>query len=487
MQSPINLASPNPPVAVVSGAAYMVSVSIRVGKCSTSFDPSFFKGAALAQRLKDNGINSREFMPIYEYKVPYKAAIAGRRKSKNSDKFSLTLAGQTLSNRLDPIQEANMLCSGSKRWWFYPEMAHSDVTASLDQLENGTFDSEGKLILLGRKQLLEELKENYEAAKSLYLDRITNVLEAADRADKFQEYADRFPCIEELENNFRIEIEGPIRVPSVGEIASQTPEIRAFLNQIKSQMQRDLPEWVGKASAAIAAYLIRWDTCDPEFLTTSQSSSLNDLHSRLNNLGSLYNAMDFPDAHPASGFVQTCLGLSEGITDKTSVREKLDEIRNNLLSQDWVLMPASKGAKDLSRWCGVASLEDRLKDFKAQVEALEDLEPEQKAVNLAGLQRRARSFSGVLTKDLETLLNSVNLDCKQVDRDNGLIEDQPEIQIEDQLENKVEESVAEEFEESVAEEFEEPFMDEGGSANFMDDDDSDDKPLVIPEVAEAGF
>ena len=403
----------------VGGAAYMVSVSIRVGSTTISLPPDFFKDVDIHKELKDNGVSSKETLPLFEVFVPDGEHPLPKRKTKTQNKFSLAMAGTQLSNRLDPIQKEFMLSSGNGRWWFFPESKYDEVSMRLDTLEEGEFDEDGKLVKPGRQQLLVELKRLAPQAKELLETRLTNILGAAGKLEFLPGYVEKFPSDDELEENFRLEIEGPIRVPGVAEMADQTPEYQQFLQQVRQQMQRDFPEWLSKTATSIATFLTRWQGCDPEKLNDKQAGLLNEAYARLEVDAELHDSMGFIDIHPARKLLDDCLALThEACPDVATLNAKLAALKDDLCASEWVTEPQTKGTRELARWVGVETLEDRIKAFTQEVKTVAALDDGQaKTEALQALQVQARSFGGILLTTANYLLEQVGLAPDQLQHD----------------------------------------------------------------------
>lgn len=141
-------------VPVQAGATYMISVTIRVGFGTISLKSDSLKSEAIAKALKENGVRSKDTLPLFEV-------------HSGGKKISLTQAGTALSTILDRLQSRYMICSGSRRWWFVAEDDMPAIAAGLEEMEQE------------RVRLLSELQAVYDDARDLFQLRLTNILSTA--------------------------------------------------------------------------------------------------------------------------------------------------------------------------------------------------------------------------------------------------------------------------------------------------------------------
>lgn len=380
-------------VPVQAGATYMLSVSIRVGFGTISLKSDSLKSEAIAQALRENGVKSKDTLPIFE-------AI------KNGKKFSLTQAGTALSTMLDRLQSRYMICSGSKRWWFVAEGDIAAVKLGIEDME------------VERSRLLSELQGVYEQAKELFHERLTNILTTANRLDEFEAYERKFPAWREIEQEFRIEVDGPVRVPSVTDLAKQEPDMQIWMRNIHQQMQRDLPKLIDDACGTAAEFLSKLEQWDAANLTHTQAEKLAKGHERLESLLRLHDSicgdLSSTDA-PVRSLISLVLRAADHSKTLMTASDLSGQYLLNLrqtLKDNEVLGGAGKGAKALYEWVHGASVEQKiktlvqeLKQFQAELPNLSQVERQSR---LEQLKHQVENQTGVMSHAATNLLALLN-------------------------------------------------------------------------------
>lgn len=332
-------------VPVQAGATYMISVTIRVGFGTISLKSDSLKSEAIAKALKENGVRSKDTLPLFEV-------------HSGGKKISLTQAGTALSTILDRLQSRYMICSGSRRWWFVAEDDMPAIAAGLEEMEQE------------RVRLLSELQAVYDDARDLFQLRLTNILSTANRMNEFDAYARKFPAWQEIEQEFRIEVDGPVRVPSLTELAKQEPDMQRWMHNIHAQIERDLPKLIDDACDTAAEFLGRLEQVEPANLNSTQANQLTRSQERLESLAKLYYSMcpstdvNSPTAAPAIALIGHALEASHlckrPTTTKDTLQEHLISLRS-VLKNNELICGASKGAKALYEWVHGASVEQKIK------------------------------------------------------------------------------------------------------------------------------
>lgn len=385
-------------VPVQAGATYMISVTIRVGFGTISLKSDSLKSEAIAKALKENGVKSKDTLPIFEVHASGK-------------KISLAQAGTALSTILDRLQSRYMICSGSKRWWFVAESDMPAIAAGLEEME------------VERIRLLGELEAVYDDARDLFQLRLTNILSTANRMDEFDAYVRKFPAWQEIEQEFRIEIDGPVRVPSLTELAKQEPDMQKWMHNIHAQIERDLPKLVDDACGTAAEFLGRLEQVEPGNLNNTQANQLTRGQERLESLAKLYYSMcpstdvNHPTSAPVIALIGHALEASHlckrPTTTKDTLQEHLISLRS-VLKNNELICGASKGAKALYEWVHGASVEQKIKavvlELKQFQQELPGLSQDERRTRLEELKRKAESSAGVMSHaagNLLTLLNNL--------------------------------------------------------------------------------
>lgn len=376
-------------IPIGAGATYMLSVSIRVGFGTISLKSDSFKAETLAQALKENGVRSRDILPLFE-------AV------KDGKKFSLVQAGTALSTMLDRLQSRYMICSGSKRWWFVAEGDMAAVNLGLEEMEQE------------RVRLLGELQLIYDDARSLFHERLTNILIAANRIGEFEGYARKFPAWHEIQSEFRIEVDGPIKVPSLSELAKQEPDMQRWMQQIHQQMQRDLPKLIDDFCATAAEFLGRLEQVDPGNLTNTQANQLSKAVTRLESLIKLYGSItqDTDYDSPVRSLYRVLSSIQAYTHNLALTQEQLREYLQQdrqVIRDSELLNGASKGAKALYEWVFGASVEERvkalvqeLKQFQSEASELSEAERDH---TLQELKNKAESQALLMNHAAGNLLS----------------------------------------------------------------------------------
>lgn len=379
-----------------AGAIYMVSVAIRVGYGTISLKSDSLKSDEIAQALKENGVKSRDTLPVFEFIRP------------DGKRFSLTQAGTALSSMLDRLQNKFMLCSASKRWWFVAE-------ADWASLDEGLQDMEAE-----RRALLSELQDKYDEAHDLFRLRLMNILTTAQRMDEYDEYVNKFPSWGEIEDSFRIEIDGPIAVPSAVDLAKKSPEMQRWMGNVHQQLRRDFPKLTDDICAAAADALSRLETAEPGSLSEHQKGLLDKAVERLGSLRNLHDSMSeaIGDDSSARRLIDQTLQVVRfslwPSTTEEVLGQKLSSLRSELIDSE-LLINGGKGAKALYQWVHGQSLEDRVKAIAEEIrllqEQLPELPPEDKEARLLALKAKADQHAGLLTHAagaLKTMLQSLD-------------------------------------------------------------------------------
>lgn len=371
------------------GATYMLSVSIRVGFGTISLKSDSLKSEAIAQALKANGVKSKDTLPIFEV-------------LKNGKKFSLTQAGTALSTMLDRLQSRYMICSGSKRWWFVAEGDMDAVKAGIEEMEQE------------RLRLLEELQQMYDDARSLFRERLTNILTTALRVDEFEAYARKFPAWKEIETEFRIEVDGPVKIPALSDLAKQEPDMQRWMKNVREQMQRDLPKLIDDACGTSAEFLSKLEQVDLANLNHAGAEKLAKGQERLESLLRLHDSIceglsdaDAPVRSLISLVLKTADYSKTLMTAPNLLEQYLLKLRQTLKDSE-LLGGAGKGAKALYEWVHGVSVEQRVKalalGLKQFQQELPNLSQDERRIKLEELKRKAESQAGLMSHAATNLL-----------------------------------------------------------------------------------
>lgn len=380
-------------VPIGSGATYMLSISIRVGFGTISLKSDSLKSEAIALALKENGVKSKDTLPIFE-------AI------KDGKKFSLTTAGTALGTMLDRLQNRYMICSGSKRWWFVAEGDMDAIRKGLEEMESE------------RVRLLSQLQALYDQARSLFYARINNILAAANRQDEFESYARKFPVWSEIQEEFRIELDGPIKIPALSELAKQEPDMQRWLRNVHDQMQRDLPKLIDDLCSTASVFLGRLEQVDPQKLNNTQANQLSKASDRIESLNKLYDSicLDTTFDSPVRSLIRVCSATkiyyakNPALTQDALISylcHKREELKDSEL-----LCGAGIGHRALYEWVHGASREQRIKDLVQELElfkqGMSNLSDEEHSSQLQALKTKAESQALLMNHAYCNLLAMLN-------------------------------------------------------------------------------
>lgn len=381
-----------PPVlpAVATESTYMLSVSIRVGRGTISLKSDQLKDQTLSDALRANGVKSKDTLPVFEAELTpeqgeWVRQKLGWTKAKAPSNFSLLTAGTALSTLLDRLQRKYMICGVSRRWWFVAASDMPDVDAGFEEMETM------------RENLLSVLHELYEPAKVLFESRLQNVLTAANRADDFNSYAGEFPTWTEIEREFRIEVDGRIPVPSLLEIAKQSPEMQRWMGDVRKQLTEELPRLIDEI-LDLSTGVIRYTEKNAVNQTEQRTKMMGQNHERLMTLRKMYLAIAYPESPAASdivtGLIDRCdtLKFWDGNSEKTD--SGLLNLRKWLMQSDnTLLIGRGDGCKALSEWVQGRNAQDEFKSIKNEIQALQNAELTGKELSpkLFELQQRADS------------------------------------------------------------------------------------------------
>lgn len=370
---------------------YMMSVTIRSAFGQISLESESLKSSEVAAALRANGVRSRDTMPIFE------VMVAGKKRSIDG-------VVQQLATMLDQIQDRYMVAGASRRWWF---VAGDDLPVVQQKLQE--MESE-------RLILIEELRSCYEAARDMFELRLKNVLGAAGRDVEFDSYACKFPLMTAIESELRLEIDGPIRIPSVVEMALETPEMQQWMGRIREQLERDLPRLVDDICGTAADFLTRLDRVTPGNLTLTQAKGLAKTHDRLQSLYKLLRSMESVEVgHPALIMIRQVVTIGGlcNLSDTTveKLTESLIEYRKVLKSSDF-LGNVTKGSRALHEWVNGLSAEQRCKALIAEMQILQSelpkLSPQERQDQLSAFKTRAQSEAALMSGTAAQLLSLVD-------------------------------------------------------------------------------
>jgi len=365
--------------AVASEATYMMSVSIRMGRGVVSLKSDELKDQVLAAALKANGVKSSDTLPVYEVSLTpeqgewVKERLGGR---GTPTVFSIQSGGIAVGSILDKLQERYMLCGASRRWWFVAQSDIAQVDAGIAQMRSM------------RKRVIEVLRAFYDEAKSLYEIRLTNVLSAANRMVDFARYVDEFPTLAAIEREFRVEVDGRIPVPSLVEVAKQSPEMQVWLGTIRAQLVEELPRIVDEMSGQIAEIAT---LCEKNLVKVSvrRSQKIAQTCERLGVLHKMYQSIN-PDRGKGQSPLVKQLVISTmalGVLNPdAAVEVQLLNLRQSLSKSDHAFfLNSGAGGKQLADWVGGRNAEDELKAIISELKTLEQLTPQERSARLSEL------------------------------------------------------------------------------------------------------
>jgi hypothetical protein len=255
----------------------------------------------------------------------------------------------------------------------------------------------------------------------LFEQRLTNVLATAGRIDELEAYTRRFPSWKEIESEFRVEVDGPIAVPSLAELAKQTPDMQRWMQSIHQQMQRDLPRVADDICGTVAELLTKLEQVEPN-LTPTQVGRLSKGISRLESLCKLHDSMsqvglDSPVKRLA---LKVCaLGAqTTALRHQEALAHSLSILRADLKDSELVF-GGGKGAKALAQWVNGAGVEEKVKALVAELEQLQQESPglsdEEREARLAEIRIKVQSQAGLLNHAAARLLEMLETPEPQVD------------------------------------------------------------------------
>lgn len=463
------MTSNTPDLVPANGApegSYFVVVTQSVGKGYVSLKNEKLAAPGLMATLKSNGADAKFTLPVFQV-------------MKGSKKWGIREAGTKLGNAFDTLQrKCQMISAGDNRWWF-PARFKADFDAGWEELM--------KL----QEELIQELLDSAEEARQIYDGRLQAILTQADAMEDFYKFSLEFPTNDQIRENFKLNLkEGPIRVPSVTDIAKLSPELQFWMGQIRKTMMEDLPKTSAKLSKAIALFFNRLRDFDPAAPDEKSVPHLANSWLGIKGLVELFDEMSGGGqvGDPVRSLADKALEFSPQNPsypkDKGELQVRLDAIQEDLLNQDWIQEPTAANA-ELSKWCGVSSLEDRLKDLKQRIDTMAAMEDgEEKDCLLKELRIEARSYSGILKGTASKLLSLVGMDVLE-----EVPAPTPEAEVEVAEEAEVEE--IEEEEEAPAPPVPAPApeaeVEEDEEIEEELDEGEQDAPVELDDVALAGF
>lgn len=397
----------------VTGSTYMISVRVRTGFGYVSFK----NDSERAKIIKENGGKSSDTLPLFEAYVHGQDAAADelssaseetaapKRKSRKQ-MISISNSGTVLSTMIDRLQ-AKMICSGSERWWFFAETEAAAIEEGLAGV-NATLTD-----------LLEELDKYHDDAYALYQRRLGNILGKLNRLEEMPEFLAKFPTRQQIRESFRVEVEGPIRVPSAMELAQEVnPDFKSWMQQLHTQIQRDVPRLSDEICGAVADFLSRIESADPENLKQVQSEALTKAYERIQALQALYASMN--QVKVAGDEIEALLvragQLATAFTSKRYNRDQmfryLVDYKSELRQSEALVSGSGKGSKALARWTGIVSIEDRMKALRAEIaesKKATDLSDGDRMAQTAALQIRVKSMADLLGVAASQLMESIDL------------------------------------------------------------------------------
>lgn len=202
---------------------YAVRISIYGGFGTLTLKSEDFKNSEVAQTLRANGVKSKDSMPVYEYTLapgeesPFEEVRA-------ESVVSVGWAKNQLINMLQQLQERYLYFVDEETGWLCSEDDLPAVNAGIQAMRE-------------RRERLHEILQHYlPMAETLFMQRITNVLTAANKLSDLDLYVNKFPSPESLDAKFRVRHSSPIRIPSlVEQLASNSQALQALAEQTSAE------------------------------------------------------------------------------------------------------------------------------------------------------------------------------------------------------------------------------------------------------------
>lgn len=323
-------------------AIYMLSISVHTGSFRVTID------------CRDLGVND-EFTDAVE-------AGEGKHIIRIPIFAELVKSGTRLASMRARIQKKMVY---SEPYWFCPEEQMDAVSQGVSEL------------LAACEELRAEALTAYDEGYTDYLRRVAAILVRVTPEDqleeKLEEYAGLFPTREDVENNFRVEIQGPIRVPSLIEQSGEDARLAANLaqetearqrlelleaenqatrqlqaewsNSIRESLSQSLASARDEILGTVADTLERLEGVEPGRIPKQMERALNTNLQRLEALVSFDSSL--------SDLVQRTNELRQVATTSISpesLQERLNRFKANLQQEAESLRGTGKGHKALAQW-----------------------------------------------------------------------------------------------------------------------------------------
>jgi hypothetical protein len=338
--------------------SYMFHIAPKVGRTKINLESEQFKTDYVAQSLRENGVRSKDVLPFFEvpydyYKQAKEARCPGSTKSggvgRPTEYFGVEQAYIAMRNMLPELQR-QMTCGGEGRWWFFTDVSKPDVERTIAKIKQL------------RDDLVEDLLMVYDKAQEVYEHRVRTILDKVGAPEsQIQEALDKFLTKEEIRQNVRLSVEGPIAIPRMADIAKISPEFQSWIKSTHESLAEELPQMDSKLCGAMAAYLERLYKIDPTD-TRAKSAKVVELAARESRIIAEMvqlrrQIIPKPDQLDHDAMAVLSVNTEAAMLDQE--KAKVRALQSVLVEREYLKYPASRGHKELAAFVGMVSMDDR--------------------------------------------------------------------------------------------------------------------------------